>query len=77
MRGVCCGGKISPQILNDIISKVREVLNDYLPDVWIYSDFCNKNKMGPSRGYGVSLFAETNTGAYISAEENFDDSKEK
>lgn len=38
IRGSAFGGKVSPQFLNRMISACREVLNSYLPDVWVYSD---------------------------------------
>jgi hypothetical protein len=38
-----------------MISGCREVLNNYLPDVWVYSDH-SKNCESPS--YGLALMAE-------------------
>lgn len=38
VRGVCSGTKINPNLLNKTASKVREVFNQYIPDVWIFTD---------------------------------------
>lgn len=46
------------------------MLNDYIPDVWVYSDFCKGNKAGFSPGYGISLVAESTNGfTFISVDE--------
>ncbi|EGR27024.1 RNA 3-terminal phosphate cyclase family protein, putative [Ichthyophthirius multifiliis] len=72
IRGICAGAQINPSILNRIISSSREILNDYLPDVWIYSDFQkgnNQEKQKTSPGYSVSLVAEYNNGQLISIDQ--------
>lgn len=38
VRGICAGTKINPATLNTVASKVREVFNDYIADVWIFTD---------------------------------------
>lgn len=48
-----------------MIDSIRNVFNDYLPDVWIYWDHYKKDKAGLSKGYGVSLVAETTTECLI------------
>lgn len=55
-----------------MISKVREVLNDFLPDVWIYSDLCKGSRGGVSQGIGINLVAETNENCFISIDETYD-----
>jgi len=58
-----------------MISSSRELLNKYLPDVWIYSDL-SKNVETPS--YGISLMAErlifkiSSLKSLITAEEIYD-----
>ena len=38
-----------------MINGCREVLNSYIPDVWIYSDLGKKVE---SPGYGLAIMAE-------------------
>jgi len=45
--------KVSTEFLVKMISKVREELNAFLPDVWIYSEMV-KNRQ--DRFFGISLF---------------------
>ena len=75
VRGTAAGSKINPQILNRIVTKAREVLNDYLPDVWIYTDLSKSAKGGVSSGYSVNLIAETNKDILISVDEAYEDGK--
>lgn len=63
IRGVCSGSRVNPSILNRIITSARGIFNDYLPDVYIYTDFHKGgNKEGSSPGYSISLIAEFNNG---------------
>jgi hypothetical protein len=39
VRGTCAGSKISTSILNEVKDKCKSKLLEYLPDVWIYSDY--------------------------------------
>lgn len=43
IRGVCSGSKVAPNILNRVVSKCREIFNDYIPDVWITTDLGKKS----------------------------------
>jgi len=43
-----------------VISAARNVLNDYLPDVWVYSDLAKGTKTTTDSGYSICLIAETN-----------------
>ncbi len=58
-----------------MVNSCREIFNDYIPDVWIYSDYYKGQKSSLNSGYGISLVAETNTGALLSADEVYDFSK--
>ena len=69
IRGICSGSKISPQIINDNISQARKVLNNFLPDVWIYSEIAKNPVCG--QGYGISLVAELNNNSFIGTDEIF------
>lgn len=63
IRGVCSGARVNPSLLNRVITSARGIFNDYLPDVYIYSDFYKGgNKEGSSHGYALSLIAEFNSG---------------
>ncbi len=72
IRGVSYASKVSIQNLNRMVSKVRDIFNDYIPDVWIFTDYYKGESGGGSPGYGISLVAESNSNCLISAEENYD-----
>ena len=58
-----------------MISGCREVLNNYLPDVWVYSDH---SKNVECASYGLALMAErfwlifSDKGSLITGEEIYD-----
>lgn len=62
VRGVAYTSKVSPQFAVRMIDRVRCVLNDFLPDVWVYHAASKLDKDGPSPGYGITLIAETMKG---------------
>lgn len=68
IRGVAYTAKISPATAQRIVDRCRGVLNDFIPDVWIYTDHSNRHKSGPGPGFGLSLVAESTTDCLISAE---------
>ncbi|CAI2369953.1 unnamed protein product [Moneuplotes crassus] len=51
-----------------VFTSARGILNDYIPDVYIYTDNYKKDKCGLSKGFGASLVAETTTECLISAD---------
>jgi len=59
VRGVAYTTRVSPQFAARMVDSARAVLNDYLPDVWIYTDHSKGPTSGESPGYGISLVAET------------------
>ncbi|CAK8985265.1 unnamed protein product [Durusdinium trenchii] len=59
VRGVAYTTKVSPQFAARMVDAARGVLNDFLPDVWVYTDHCKGEACGNSPGYGISLVAET------------------
>lgn len=65
VRGTCAGSKISTSILNKVKDIAKGRLLEYLPDVWIYSDYFKGDKASLSPGYSLSLQAETTTGATL------------
>ena len=58
-----------------LVDKLREIFNDYLPDVWISTDHYKKGQCGEQPGYCVSLTAETTTGVLFSKDFNFGNDK--
>mmetsp|Transcript_17590 Transcript_17590/g.30185 ORF Transcript_17590/g.30185 Transcript_17590/m.30185 type:complete len:382 (+) Transcript_17590:112-1257(+) len=70
IRGVSYSMKVSPQNTNRMVDGVRGVLNDYLADVFIFTDALSGSASGLSPGFGVTLVAETTSGCLISAEES-------
>lgn len=66
IRGNAIAGKVSSQFLGRMISTVRDHLNDFIPDVWVYSELV---KNSPDRFYGVSLY----TNNFIVSDFCFDD----
>lgn len=59
---------MSPQYAPMMIDSCRAVLNPYLADVWVFTDAAKKLSKEARGGYGLSLVAETETGALISAD---------
>lgn len=51
-----------------MIESAKGVLLKFLPDVYIYADHFTGNKAGKSPGFGLTLTAETTTGAFLSSE---------
>lgn len=71
IRGICAGSKISTSILNEVKDQVKTAFLDYLPDVWIYTDYYKGDKASLSAGYSLCLKAETNTGSIITFDSAF------
>lgn len=68
VRGVAYSTKVSPQVPNRMVSRVRGVLNQLLPDVYVYTDVYSGKTSGASPGFAVCLWAETTTGCMLSTE---------
>jgi RNA 3'-terminal phosphate cyclase-like protein len=71
VRGLLTSAKVSPQLTTRVVDKAREVLNDYIPDVWIHTDHYKKDQAGEQPGYALSLIAETTTGMLLTKDYNF------
>ena len=54
--------KIPPRMANRLVDGARGVLNNFLPDVYIFTDHHNGKEGGNSPAYGISLVAETTEG---------------
>ncbi|KAL3629313.1 hypothetical protein CASFOL_026535 [Castilleja foliolosa] len=68
IRGVSFSTKVSMQFENTMIHAARGVFNHLLPDVHIFTDHKAGQQAGNSPGFGISLFAETTPGCFISAD---------
>lgn len=68
IRGVAYSTRVSPQMSNRMVDSARGVFNNFLPDVYIFTDHYTGQGSGNSPGYGISLVAETTTGCLLSAE---------
>lgn len=68
VRGVAYGTKVSPQICNRMVDSSRAVLNDFLPDVWVYTDLFKGKTSGSSPGFACTLVAESTSGALLAGE---------
>ncbi|KAL3813345.1 hypothetical protein ACJIZ3_014613 [Penstemon smallii] len=68
IRGVTFSTRVSSQFENTMIHAARGIFNRLLPDVHIYTDHKAGDQAGKSPGYGISLFAETTSGCYISSD---------
>lgn len=69
VRGVTFTAKVTPQFSSRMVDAARGVLNDFLPDVWIFSDTMKGDTCGASPGYGISLVSETLKNTLKSADE--------
>jgi RNA 3'-terminal phosphate cyclase-like protein len=69
IRGVCSGAKVAPNLLNRLVSTCRATFNDYIPNVWIHTDFQKSQKgVDFSNGYSISLVAESTGGCLIAVD---------
>ncbi|XP_041826849.1 RNA 3'-terminal phosphate cyclase-like protein [Melanotaenia boesemani] len=68
IRGVAYSVRVSPQMANRIVESTRGVLNQFLPDIYIYTDHMKGANSGKSPGFGLTLVAETLNGCFLSAE---------
>lgn len=73
VRGWVTSAKVSPQLTTRVVDKVREVFNDYIPDVWIHTDHYKKEQCGPQPCFAVNLQAETTTGVTYTKDFMFDE----
>ncbi|XP_061590290.1 RNA 3'-terminal phosphate cyclase-like protein [Cololabis saira] len=68
IRGMAYSVRVSPQMGNMIVEAARSVLNQFIPDIYIYTDHMKGLNSGKSPGFGLTLVAETLNGCFLSAE---------
>lgn len=68
IRGIAYATRVNPQTANRMVESARSLLNHFIPDVYIYSDVYRGAESGNSPGFGLSLVAETTTGALFSSD---------
>ncbi len=68
VRGIAYCTRVSPQVSNRLRESARSILNDFVKDIFIYTDYYKGDEAGKSPGYALSLVAETTTGCLIGAE---------
>lgn len=67
-RGTAYCMKVAPAAANRIVDATRGVLNQFLSDVYIYTDHVKGAAAGNDPGFGVSLMVESTTGVMLSAD---------
>ena len=68
IRGVAYACRVSPQIPNRLVESTRGVLNNFLTDIYIYTDHRKGAQSGSCPGFGLCLYAETTEGHILAAE---------
>lgn len=68
IRGIAYSVRVSPQMANRIVDSARSILNQFIPDIYIYTDHMKGANSGKSPGFGLTLVAETLNGCFLSAE---------
>ena len=68
IRGIAFATRVSPQIANRMVTEAKGILLKYIPDIYIYTDHLKGPKSGKSRGFGLSLWAETTTGVFYTGD---------
>lgn len=68
IRGIAYSTRCSPQFASRVGGAVRGVVNQFIPDVYIYTDHYQGANSGLSPGYGLSVVAESTTGMLVTAE---------
>ncbi|XP_023687659.1 RNA 3'-terminal phosphate cyclase-like protein isoform X2 [Paramormyrops kingsleyae] len=68
IRGTAYSVRVSPQMANRIVDSARNILNKFIPDIYIHTDHMKGTNAGKSPGFGLTLVAETTNGTFLSAE---------
>lgn len=68
VRGLACTMRVSPQFANSMVTASKGLLLGLLADVTVATDHMRGAEAGGSRGFGITLVAETTSGCRIGAE---------
>ncbi|XP_014785786.1 RNA 3'-terminal phosphate cyclase-like protein [Octopus bimaculoides] len=68
IRGIAWCTKVSPGTLNRLMESAKDVLSEFIHDIYIHSDHCKGKECGKSPGFGLTLVAETTKGTFLAAE---------
>ncbi|EGD72813.1 hypothetical protein PTSG_04540 [Salpingoeca rosetta] len=68
VRGIVYTALTASHTSNRVVDGARSVLNNFIPNVFLYTEHFGKDKGGKAPGYGVSLIAETTQGYLFSAQ---------
>eukprot|EP00002_Diphylleia_rotans_P005483 TRINITY_DN14633_c0_g1_i1.p1 TRINITY_DN14633_c0_g1~~TRINITY_DN14633_c0_g1_i1.p1 ORF type:complete len:359 (-),score=56.24 TRINITY_DN14633_c0_g1_i1:238-1314(-) len=68
IRGLAYSTRIAPNTTSRIVDSSKTILNQCVPDVFIYTDHYKGAESGKSPGYGLSLLADTTTGCMLSVD---------
>uniref|UniRef100_A0A1B6CPZ4 RNA 3'-terminal phosphate cyclase domain-containing protein n=1 Tax=Clastoptera arizonana TaxID=38151 RepID=A0A1B6CPZ4_9HEMI len=68
IRGTAFALRVSPALANRIVDAAKGVLLQFIPDVYISVDHLKGQQAGKSPGFGLSLYAETTTGVFLTSE---------
>ena len=72
IRGTCYASKASINMIGRMINSARAVFNDYIPDVWIYSEYSKGAKASRDPGYGLCVHAESTAENLVCVDKCFD-----
>ncbi|XP_066916012.1 RNA 3'-terminal phosphate cyclase-like protein [Clytia hemisphaerica] len=65
IRGTAFSMKVSPAFVNRMVDSSRKILNQFLSDIYIYTDSVKGAQSGNSPGFGLSIMAESTTGVML------------
>lgn len=68
IRGTAFSMKVSPVFVNRMVDSSRGILNQFLSDIYIYTDHVKGPQAGNSPGFGLSLMVESTTGVMLSVD---------
>eukprot|EP01122_Echinamoeba_exundans_P004771 TRINITY_DN15006_c0_g1_i1.p1 TRINITY_DN15006_c0_g1~~TRINITY_DN15006_c0_g1_i1.p1 ORF type:complete len:359 (+),score=42.26 TRINITY_DN15006_c0_g1_i1:16-1092(+) len=68
IRGIAYTARLSPEIGNRMIETAKAALTKYTGDVYVYGDHYKGKESGNSSGFGLTIVAETTSGALLSSE---------
>lgn len=68
VRGCCVSANLPTALPNRAITAAKGEILKVLANVHMAADYCQKRRSGNSRGFGISLWAKTYSGALVSSD---------